>query len=99
MHPYVLLQERCSGSVCTDEGQFRVIDPYTKKIIINEQPMTTEDQHGTEGLDDNMASKISISNHDFRNQKLVERFLGTPLPIVRKSKDKFCCNKIFNSLY
>jgi hypothetical protein len=82
-----------------DEGQFRVFDPYAKKIIIDEQPMTTEEPHGTEDVDSNIASRISIESHDSQNQKLVEKFLGTELPIVRKSKNKFCCDKKFNSLY
>ncbi len=91
---YLLLEETCGGSVCSDFGEYRIIDPSSKKILLDKESYTVADEIGVKK--DDLNSKTNEMqkrfNHEQKNIKAAKKILGyTPplLPLI----NKFCCGK------
>lgn len=88
---YLLLQETCGGSGCLDFGEYRIIDPISKKILLAEEPFSAEDELDVPQDDSKVARLSKLHNRAQRNIKAARKLLGyTPplLPLI----NKFCCN-------
>lgn len=90
---YLLLEETCSGSGCSDFGEYRIIDPSNKKIILNGKPFTAEDEIDVPNDSSKIAEMTRLANHESRNIKEATKILGYTPPLLTLFINKFCCTK------
>lgn len=91
---FLLLEEICGGSACSDFGEYRIIDPGSKKILLDKESYIEADEFGVDkdDLDSKATEMGNRFNHEQRNIKAARKILGyTPplLPLI----NKFCCGK------
>lgn len=89
---YLLLEEMCGGSGCSDFGEYRIIDPISKKIVLGNEPFTSEDEVDVSVDEGNMADHIRVFNHEKRNRKAAQKILGYNPPLLKLFVKKLCCS-------
>lgn len=89
---FLLLQERCGGSACSNYGEYKVIDPVSKRILLNQSFMTDSDDTSEKfdpEVDDKVAFGEKQSRYGKRNAKAVKKILGYLPP--ESLANAFCC--------
>ncbi|RUR08615.1 hypothetical protein [Legionella sp. km772] len=89
---YLLLQERCGGSGCSDIGEYRIIDPKTRAILLGKKPFTAEDEEGMDEFADDSTRVYELRriNHEEKNVEEATQILGYAPP--NQLINNFCCS-------
>ena len=102
---YLVMRERCSGSGCTEDGEYYLIDAQKKKLLLKRKPFIAEDEKGIreyyvsecekEGIEVNeeafstFEDHLRTFNHQQRNFKDFKKILGFMPP--EELTNVFCC--------
>ncbi|RUR04847.1 hypothetical protein [Legionella sp. km772] len=89
---YLLLQERCGGSACSETGEYRIIDPHTRAFLLGKKPFTAEDEEGMDEFADDLkgAYEVRRFNHEEKNVAEATQILGYAPP--ERLINNFCCS-------
>lgn len=86
----LLIEEFCSGSVCSDTGTYSVFDPQNKRMLIKfDLPSfkTPKNMVNLKAYSNNRLRLYEQKNHDE-----VTKLLGYKPPFLPDYNNTFCCN-------
>ena len=87
----LLIEEFCSGSVCSDDGAYTVIDPKTKKILIKADSSISGEINSKNALIKHLNNMLKLCKHEDRNEVMKEMLL------IFKEKDQIQFAKRYSS--
>ncbi len=87
----LLIEEFCSGSVCSDDGVYTVFDPTNKKMLIK---FSSPSFNNCDEVDDlGRCISDTLREHEQKNHVQVKKLIGYKPPYLPNNKDTFCCSK------
>ena len=88
---FLLIEEFCSGSACSEEGVYAVYDPKNKKMLIKSKFIPPKDYKHKyseyEHEDD------QLRNFEHQNYEQVAKLIGYEPPYLPNHPKTFCCNR------
>lgn len=81
---FLLLEEMCGGSGCSDEGTYTLIDPNTKKALVKYTPMPLHHSSG-----DKYEYLVRLAEYEKKNHEQIAKIIGYAPPYLPQSTDKY----------
>ena len=92
-HRFLLMEEMCGGSVCTDAGVYALFDPTTKKMLVKYNPMPLNNDSDIDDDPGQVEFKVRLYELEQKNHQQIAKFLGYEPPYLPRSKAQFCCKE------